>query len=661
VADRTLAWGILGPGGIARAFAGQLPRSGTGRLVAVASRDTARAADFAAEFGAERSYGDYADLLADDEIDAIYVATPHPWHFEWSLRAIQAGKHVLCEKPLTLDHAWSMALVEAARRADVFLMEAYMYRCHPQTKKIVELVRDGAIGEVRHVESSFSFHADFRTDGRIYDAELGGGGILDVGGYPVSMARLIAGAATGQAFADPVSVSAVGRIGETGVDEWTTASLGFAGGITASVSCGIRLKRENTLRILGSGGYLVVAEPWLPSATEPTTIEVHRVGAEVEEIEVAPQGLYAAEADVVAAHIADRQAPEMSWADTLGNMAALDKWRAEIGLVYPQERKTGVYTGFGPARRTDTMRYGKVHGVAKPVSRLVMGVDNQPNLVHASVMFDDFVERGGNTFDTAYMYGAGRLEALLGQWLTDRGVRDEVVVIGKGAHTPHNNPESIDRQLTESLDRLQTDHVDIYFLHRDNPGIPVGEFIDALDELRRAGRIGVYGGSNWTPARYSEANAYAERAGRQPFSALSDHFSLAEAYDLPWANCEHVSDAESRRWLADRQVPLFPWSSQARGFFAGRADPADRSDPELVRCFYSDANFERLRRVRELAGQFGVPPTAVALAYVLHQPFPTFPLIGPRTLDETRSSLVALDVELTPDQVAWLDLRDQMA
>src|SRR5207302_10939763 len=141
---------------------------------------------------------------------------------------IRAGKHVLCEKPLTLNHAWSMALVEAARRADVFLMEAFMYRCHPQTTQLAELVRDGAIGEVRHVESSFSFHADFRTDGRIYDAELGGGGILDVGGYPVSMARLIAGAATGQAFADPVSVSAVGRIGETGVDEWTTASLGFA-------------------------------------------------------------------------------------------------------------------------------------------------------------------------------------------------------------------------------------------------------------------------------------------------------------------------------------------------------------------------------------------------------------------------------------------------
>jgi predicted dehydrogenase/aryl-alcohol dehydrogenase-like predicted oxidoreductase len=662
VADRTLAWGIIGPGGIARAFAGQLPLSTTGKLAAVASRDQQRAERFAAEFGAEKSYADYAELLADDEVRAVYVATPHPWHFEWSLRAIEAGKHVLCEKPLTLNHAWSMALVEAARRADVFLMEGYMYRCHPQTRRLAELIRDGAIGEVRHVEASFSFAADFRTDGRIYDANLGGGGILDVGGYPVSVARLIAGVASGAPFADPVSVSAVGRIGETGVDEWTTASLGFSGGITAQVSTGIRLAGENSVRVLGSEGYLVVPVPWLPSATESTSIMLHRVGADVAEIKIAPRGLYAAEADTVAAHLADRQAPEMSWADTLGNMATLDTWRAEIGLTYPQERATNIHTGFGPARRTDTMRYGTIHGVGKPISRLVMGVDNQPNLVHASVVFDDFVERGGNTFDTAYMYGKGSLEALLGQWIADRGVRDEVVVIGKGAHTPHNNPESIGRQLDESLARLRTDHVDIYFLHRDNPQIPVGEFVDALDELRRAGRIGVYGGSNWTPARFAEANAYAERAGRQPFTALSDQFSLAEAYDLPWANCEHVSDPESREWLTERQVPLFPWSSQARGFFAGRADPADRSDAELVRCFYSDDNFERLRRVRELAGRIGVPPTAVALAYVLHQPFPTFPLIGPRTLDETRSSLVALDVELSPELLAWLDLRaDQIA
>ena len=127
-----------------------------------------------------------------------------------------------------------------------------------------------------------------------------------------------------------------------------------------------------------------------------------------------------------------------------------------------------------------------------------MGVDNQQTLPHAAAMFDDFVERGGTTFDTAYIYGGGRGEKLLGQWITSRGNRDEVVVIGKGAHTPYCDPESITRQLNESLERLQTDHVDLYLMHRDNEEIPVGEFVDVLDEHFKAGRIKAYGGSNWS-------------------------------------------------------------------------------------------------------------------------------------------------------------------
>ncbi len=139
---------------------------------------------------------------------------------------------------------------------------------------------------------------------------------------------------------------------------------------------------------------------------------------------------------------------------------------------------------------------------------------------------------------------------------------------------------------------------------------------------------------------------------------LSNHFGLAEAYGVPWEGCRHVTDPASKQWLADRQVPLLPWSAQARGFFAGRARPDDRSDAELVRCYYSDENFERLRRAEKLGSEFGVAATAIALAYVLHQPFPTFPLFGPRYLTETRTSVDALQVELTPDQVAYLDLRD---
>lgn len=248
------------------------------------------------------------------------------------------------------------------------------------------------------------------------------------------------------------------------------------------------------------------------------------------------------------------------------------------------------------------------------------------------------------------------MEVLLGRWLSMRGVRDDVVVVAKGAHTPHCDPESLSSQLLTSLDRLGIEGADIYMMHRDNPEVPVGEFVDVLDEHAQAGRIGVFGGSNWSIERFEEANAYAAAHGRQGFSVLSNHFGLAEAYDVPWVGCRHATDPESKAWLTRSGTPLLPWSSQARGFFA-RADPADTSDAELVRCYYSEANFERLRRARELAEQLGVQPTAIALAFVLHQPFPTFPLIGPRTMAETRSSLTGVGIDLTPGQVEYLDLR----
>lgn len=301
---------------------------------------------------------------------------------------------------------------------------------------------------------------------------------------------------------------------------------------------------------------------------------------------------------------------------------------------------------------------GRIPGVERDISRLVMGCDNQRTAEHAAEMFDDFAERGGNAFDTAHHYAGGLPERLLGQWIADRGVRDEVVVIGKGAHTPHCDPKSVTSQLFESLERLQTDRVDIYFLHRDNPEVPVGEFVDVLDEHAVAGRIGVFGGSNWSIERIEEANAYAAAHGRRGFAAVSNHFGLARALAVPWEGCRHVTDDEDRRWFERTGTPLFPWSSQARGFFTGRAAPDDHSDPELVRCYYSDGNFERLARARKLAAQLGVAPTAVALAYVLAQTFPTFAVIGPRSVEETRTSAEAAAVQLTPEQVAWLDLRE---
>jgi len=658
-----LSWGILGTGAIARTLARALSASNTGRLVAVGSRSAESAAKFAGEFGQIRAHGSYEALLADPEVRIVYVSTPHPFHAEWAIKAAAAGKHVLCEKPFTLNHAEAMAVFEAALAHRVFVMEAFMYRCHPQTAKLVELIRSGAIGEVRVIQATFSFHGGFNPQGRLYNNALGGGGILDVGCYPVSMARLLAGAATGQPFADPVAVSGAAHLGQTGVDEWAVGTLKFPGDILAQLATGIAVNQENVVRIFGSTGRIVVPHPWTANRQqgEPGRMLLHRQGqtAPEEIVVAADRTAFAYEVDVVGAAIAAGQqqaaAPAMSWDDTLGNIKTLDRWREAVGLVYEREKPESYPRRTLTVQQPTAMKYGPVAGVAIPVSRLVMGCDNQTTMPHAAVMFDAFFERGGNAFDTAWIYGGGRQERLLGHWIKNRGVRKEVVIIAKGAHTPFCDPVSLSRQLVESLDRLQTDYADLYFMHRDNPDIPVGEFVDVLNEHLRAGRIRAFGGSNWSIARVQAANRYAKRKGLTGFAAVSNNFSLARMIKPVWGGCIAASDAESRRWFKRTQMPLFAWSSQARGFFTV-GDPSYRADESLVQCWYSDDNFQRLARVKELAARRGVAPLNIALAYVLNQPFPTFALIGPRTLAELRTSWPGLTVELTSKELRWLNL-----
>jgi aryl-alcohol dehydrogenase-like predicted oxidoreductase len=184
----------------------------------------------------------------------------------------------------------------------------------------------------------------------------------------------------------------------------------------------------------------------------------------------------------------------------------------------------------------------------------------------------------------------------------------------------------------------------------------VGEFVEALNGLVRAGRLRVFGGSNWTLGRIAAANRYAQRKGLQGFGVVSNNFSLARMVDPVWPGCMAASDAASRRWLKKHQFPLFAWSSQARGFFTDRAGPDQRGDEQLVRCWYAADNFTRRERAVALAKQKGVSPIAIAAAYVLAQPFPTFALIGPRCLSETVSSLECLGIALSPRELAWLNL-----
>src|SRR5207302_8132949 len=256
--------------------------------------------------------------------------------------------------------------------------------------------------------------------------------------------------------------------------------------------------------------------------------------------------------------------------------------------------------------------------------------------------------------DTAHIYSGGNSERALGRWLQERGGREELVIIGKGAH--HNadrkrvTPEDITSDLRDTLARLKTGYVDLYILHRDDPDVPVGPIVEALNRHLEAGRIRAFGGSNWTPERLDEANAYAAAHGLQGFTASSPHLSLAVPNGEIWAGCVDARSPEAMAWYARTQMPLFAWSSQARGFFSGRFTPENRDDATITRVYYSEGNWERLRRAEELGRRKGdYTAIQVALAWVLHQPFPVFPLFGPANVEELRSSVRALDLELSPE------------
>jgi aryl-alcohol dehydrogenase-like predicted oxidoreductase len=264
---------------------------------------------------------------------------------------------------------------------------------------------------------------------------------------------------------------------------------------------------------------------------------------------------------------------------------------------------------------------------------------------------------GGTAFDTAHIYGGGKHEKALGDWIGQRGVAKDIVVTVKGANNPDCNPEAIGRQLAISLERLQLSTAPIYIMHRDNPDVPIGEFVDVLNGLRDKGLIGVFGGSNWSVARFQAAKDYAAGKGLQPLTILNNNLSLAVMERAIWPGCMTSHDDATLKYLRDTGTVHFSWSSQARGYFL----PAELRDrlPEDTRpetCFGSVANGERRRRAEELAAKRGVTANNIAMAWVLAQSFPSFALVGPRTVEETDSSMAALGVALTPDEMRWLNL-----
>lgn len=332
-----LNWGIVGTGNIAKQFAEGVRASTRGTLAAVASRSAESAGTFGDAFSIPTRHASYDAILRDPSVDAIYLSLPNSMHREWTIRALDAGKHVLCEKPLSLKSADVEAMFDAAERNKRVFIEAFMYRAHPQTRAILDTIQSGAIGNVKHLRTSFCFRVREAAGNIRFDAALDGGALMDVGCYCVSFSRLIAGG-------DPVEMQAV-AVKRDGIDELTSGVLKFANGITSEFVCGMSLQADNTATICGDEGYLEIGWPWKPP-TGGSQIVVRGAIPPRQDQKVpgatmaAPparaidvpndQPLYAIEADAFAASVLDGAPPFVSREESVGNARTIERIRSQI-------------------------------------------------------------------------------------------------------------------------------------------------------------------------------------------------------------------------------------------------------------------------------------------------------------------------------------------
>jgi xylose dehydrogenase (NAD/NADP) len=307
-----LRWGILGVARINRALIPPLQAADRHELLAIASRDAGRAAEAARQWDIPRAYGSYEDLLADRDVDVVYIPLPNGLHATWTIRAAEAGKHVLCEKPLALAVDEVDRIQDAARRAGVVVAEAFMYRHHPQTLRVRELVAAGSLGTIRLVRGAFTFSLTREGDPRL-DPTQGGGSLWDVGCYPVSFARFVLGE-------EPVEVFGWQATGATGVDLTFAGALRFPSGALGLIDCGFSAPFRTHVEVVGSDASLVVPHPFKPGAAE--TILVAR-GEQVEEVRVTGADLYLGEIEDMADAILLGQPSRVTLAESRGNVASL--------------------------------------------------------------------------------------------------------------------------------------------------------------------------------------------------------------------------------------------------------------------------------------------------------------------------------------------------
>jgi aryl-alcohol dehydrogenase-like predicted oxidoreductase len=314
------------------------------------------------------------------------------------------------------------------------------------------------------------------------------------------------------------------------------------------------------------------------------------------------------------------------------------------------------------------MKTVTIAGLDKRLSKIIMGtmIIGLDNYAQSAALLDDALELGVNAFDIAYVYGGGNSERAVGKWMEERGNREKVFVITKGAH--HNmdrkrvTPYDITSDLMDSLARLRTDYIDAYLLHRDDLDVPVGPIVEILNEHRGAGRIRAFGGSNWTHGRIAEANEYAAARGLAPMTVSSPNYGLCEQVDDPWGpGCVTVSGdigAEARKFYLRENMPIMAYSSLGRGMLSGRVtrdNYKELLDGAALKAYAYEVNFQRLDRARELAAEKGVSVPQIALAYILNQPLNVFPIVGAASRKELEETAASAEIALTARELSWLE------
>jgi aryl-alcohol dehydrogenase-like predicted oxidoreductase len=315
------------------------------------------------------------------------------------------------------------------------------------------------------------------------------------------------------------------------------------------------------------------------------------------------------------------------------------------------------------------MKFLKIAGIDRPVSVLGLGTGTSvfaaASYDRAAELMDAFVAAGGNCVDAAAIYGFGESEKTLGRWLRARGMRQSLVLVSKGCHPivdpqdifakpwePRVTPQAIQSDLSESLERLQTDSIDLYLVHRDDENYPVGPLIETLNAEQARGRIRAFGASNWSIARIVAANAYAAEHGLNGFAISSMQFSLARPGHMYFPGTLSASD-EDLAWHTSRQFPLLAWSSLSAGYLTSE-DPTTISD-RVMQSYETVENAARRKRSQILAARKGYSPAQLAVSYVLHQPFPVIALIGPTSGEHLNKLLESTQVTIDDSEKAYLE------